>query len=80
MSKILDFNTIYKLNEYLKENGIDYTVHSAGACGGESAELRQVGDKEVSSDEICKVINEYLKEKFMQVAPIYDGAYDIKVI
>lgn len=80
MSKILDFNTIYKLNEYLKENDIDYTVHSAGACGGESAELRRVGDKEVSPEEICKVINEYLKDKFMQVAPIYEGAYEIKVI
>jgi len=80
MSKILDFNTIYKVNKYLKEKGIEYTVHSVGACGGESAELRQVGTKKVSSEKICEVINEYLKDKYMQVMPIYPEAYDIKVI
>jgi len=80
MAKILDFNTIYKLNEYLKEQAIPYTIHSVGACGKESVELRQIGNEVVSSQAICKVINTYLKDKYMQVVPIYEDAYVLKVV
>lgn len=78
MAKIIDMNMIFKINEYLKEAGIDYTLHSGGGCSGEVVELRQVGEKR-TPEEICIVINKYLEDKWMQVEPIFQGSYTIRV-
>ncbi|MDF9825818.1 hypothetical protein M2475_002204 [Breznakia sp. PF5-3] len=80
MSKVLDVNKMYQANQYLENKKIGYRLHSAGACGNEVVELRQTGDKKQTPEELCKVINEFLEPYFMQLVPIYEGSYDLKVV
>lgn len=79
MAKILDVMTIHEINEALKQQGIAYTLHSAGGCSGDVLELRNHG-KTISSKTLCEIINQLLKDRWIQVQPVVDGSYDIKVV
>lgn len=78
MAKILDMNMVYQINQFLKAEQIGYSLHCDGACGGEISELRQEGEA-MQSEAICEVINEFLKDKWMQVEPIKAGSYLLRV-
>lgn len=66
MSNIVHFNMIVEINQLLKDHNIDYSIHAVGGCTCSGLELRQDG-QEYPVDEIIKLINEYLSEKWMKV-------------
>lgn len=68
MSKVINFNQAVRINQLLKERGIEYTLHLHAGCAYCVPELVQEG-KEHSIDEIYKLMNEVLKEQFIKVKP-----------
>lgn len=79
MSQVLDVLKVLEINQLFKEKGIAYTLHSSGGCASCGLELR--GEKEaIPAEELCAIINEYLKDKWIQVESIEKGSYFLKVI
>lgn len=68
MSKVINFNQAVRINQLLKERGIEYTLHLHAGCAYCVPELVQEG-KEHSIDEIYELMNEVLKEQFIKVKP-----------
>lgn len=68
MSKVINFNQAVRINQLLKERGIEYTLHLHAGCAYCVPELVQEG-KELSIDEIYELMNEVLKEQFIKVKP-----------
>lgn len=68
MSKVINFNQAVRINQLLKERGIEYILHLHAGCAYCVPELVQEG-KEHSIDEIYKLMNEVLKEQFIKVKP-----------
>lgn len=77
MGKVINFNQAVKINQLLKERGIEYTLHLHAGCAYCVPELVQDG-KEHSIDEIYDIMNEVLKEQFIKVKP--DGLNPLNVI
>lgn len=77
MGKVINFNQAVKINQRLKERGIEYTLHLHAGCAYCVPELVQDG-KEHSIDEIYDIMNEVLKEQFIKVKP--DGLNPLNVI
>lgn len=68
MSKVINFNQAVRINQLLKERGIEYTLHLHAGCAYCVPKLVQEG-KEHSIDEIYELMNEVLKEQFIKVKP-----------
>jgi len=66
MVHVVDFNMIVDINQLLKSQGIEYSIHSIGGCASCGLELRQDGE-EYHIDEIIKIINDYLSQKWLKV-------------
>lgn len=66
--KMLDFNQVNAVNLMLRDKGIEYTMHLLGACACEGVILTQEGEAH-SIDDICALINELFKDKFVRVRP-----------
>ena len=63
---VVNFNDVVAINKRLKDNNIDYTIHSDSGCTCSGVTLRQEG-KVTPRHEILKVINDYLYLHFMEV-------------
>lgn len=59
---VIDFNMLVEINEILKKEHIEYSLHSVGGCAMCGVELRQDGQK-YDVQKIVIIINEYLKNK-----------------
>lgn len=68
MGKVINFNQATRINQLLKEKGIDYTLHLHAGCAYCVPQLVQNG-KEHAIDEIYEIMNEVLKEQFISVVP-----------
>ncbi|NBK97425.1 MAG: hypothetical protein EOM50_05320 [Erysipelotrichia bacterium] len=77
MVKIINFNQAAKINQLLKEKGIEYTLHLHAGCAYCVPVLVQDG-KEHDLSEIYAVMNGVLKEQFIKVEP--DGLNPLNVI
>lgn len=77
MSKIINFNQATRINQLLKEKGIEYSLHLHAGCAYCVPELVQEG-KEHCIDEIYALMNEVLKDQFIKVHP--DGLNPLNVI
>ncbi len=62
----LHFNLIFEVNQLLRKEGFDYTLHSIGGCTSCGAELRCHGKSE-DIDTIVKLMNDYLKKYFLRL-------------
>ena len=60
MNNVVNFKMILEINQLLKENNIEYSIHGVGGCTCCGLELRQEG-KSYPTDKILEVINGYLK-------------------
>lgn len=68
MASVVDFNMMVAINELLKSNGVEYSIHAVGGCTCAGLRLRQDG-KEYPVENILTMINEYLGSKWMKVIP-----------
>lgn len=60
MNNVVNFKMILEINQLLKENNIEYSIHGVGGCTCCGLEVRQEG-KSYPTDKILEVINGYLK-------------------
>ena len=63
---VIDFNTLYAINQLLKERNIPCSLHSVGGCASCGLALEKEDDT-YSSEEIVAVINQFLKSKWLKV-------------
>lgn len=66
MNSVVNFKMILEINQLLKENNIEYSIHGVGGCTCCGLEVRQEGN-ECSIDRIIKVMNDYLKNHWIYV-------------
>ena len=66
MNNVVNFKMILEINQLLKENNIEYSIHGVGGCTCCGLELRQEG-KSYPTDKILEVINGYLKNHWIYV-------------
>ena len=62
----IDFNMLVEINQLLKSNNMDYSLHAIGGCSCCGVELRQDG-KEREINVVIDFINDYLKNKWMRI-------------
>ena len=70
MNNVVHFNMILEINQLLKENNIEYSIHGVGGCTCCGLELRQEG-KSYPTDKILEVINGYLKNHWIYFPMIF---------
>ena len=63
---VIDFNMLVEINEMLKREHIEYSLHSVGGCAICGVELRQDG-QEYDTNKIVKMINAYLENKKLYI-------------
>lgn len=61
MNNVVHFNMILEINQLLKENNIEYSIHGVGGCTCCGLELRQDG-KSYSTENILEIINGMFKK------------------
>ena len=66
MNNVVHFNMILEINQLLKENNIEYSIHGVGGCTCCGLELRQDG-KSHPTDKILEIINGSLKNHWIYV-------------
>lgn len=66
MTNVVHFNMILEINQLLKENNIEYSIHGVGGCTCCGLELRQDG-KIYPTDKILEIINDSLKNHWIYV-------------
>ena len=66
--KTISIFQVQDINTLLKEHLYDYHLKLRDACGSQSLYLECHG-KTVPIDELCNLINDYLKNEYLQVIP-----------
>lgn len=79
MATVVHFNMLVEINQLLKDNGIEYSIHSIGACTCAGLRLRQDG-KSYPLQKIIDLINRYLENKWMKVIPKDDDPSYLQVV
>lgn len=79
MIDTVDFNMILELNRFLKKEGYDYSVHSIGGCASCGLNLRCEGE-ESDLEDVMKVINDFLKKKWLKAVPSLEDSYTLGII
>lgn len=79
MANVVNFNMVVEINQLLKSQGIEYSIHSVGGCTCAGLSLRQDG-KEHDLNDVIKVINEYLDSKWMQVIASEDDLLMLNIV
>lgn len=72
----IHFNHIFEINQILKKNHIDYTLHSNGGCSSCGVHLICEGEEKNIHD-IIYIINDYLKDKWLKVRYSHDLYLDV---
>lgn len=75
----VDFNMILELNRLLKKKGYDYSVHSISGCASCGLNLRCEGEERDLGD-VMKVINDFLKTKWLKAVPSLEDSYTLGII
>lgn len=75
----VDFNMILELNRLLKKKGYDYSVHFIGGCASCGLNLRCEGEERDLGD-VMKVINDFLKTKWLKAVPSLEDSYTLGII
>lgn len=66
--RTLSIFDVQDINSLLKEKQFDYILKLKDACGNQAISLECTG-KESPIQDICDVINVFLKTKYIQVSP-----------
>lgn len=72
----LHFNLIHEINQLLKQNHIDYVLHSHSGCTSCGVYLECVG-KECEIQKIVDIMNEYLKSKWLRVEVMIENHLNV---
>lgn len=71
---VVHFNMVVEINQLLKRQGIEYSLHALGGCTCVGLTLRQDG-KAFPLEKIIELINCYLKDQWMKVRQDEDNEY-----
>lgn len=74
--KIISIFQVQDINKLLKENNYDYILKLNDVCGSQSLTL-QCNGKTTDIDELCKLINNYLKNDYLSVTPGLINPYNL---
>lgn len=66
--KNLSIFDVQDINTLLKDNQLDYILKLKDTCGNQAISLECVGEK-ANIENICDLINIFLKKKHIQVRP-----------
>lgn len=66
--KTISIFQVQDINKLLKDHQYDYILKLRDACGSQSLYLECTGKKS-NIDELCTLINEFLKKEYLQVVP-----------
>lgn len=77
--KTISIFQVQDINTLLKEHQYDYTLKLRDACGSQSLYLQCTG-KETNIDQLCSLINDYLKHEYLQVVPGTINPYNLSLI
>lgn len=66
--KTISIFQVQDINKLLKENNYDYILKLNDACGSQSLTLQSNGNT-ADIDELCELINNYLKNDYLKVVP-----------
>ena len=72
----LHFNLIHEINQLLKQNHIDYVLHSYSGCTSCGVYLECIGEK-CEIQKIVDIINEYLKSKWLRVEVMIENHLNV---
>ena len=74
--KTISIFQVQDINNLLKERQFDYILKLRDACGSQSLYLECTGE-ETDINILCKVINELLKNDYLQVIPGTINPYNL---
>lgn len=66
--KTISIFQIQEINNILKEKNYDYTLKLHDTCGSQSLYLQCKGN-ECDINELCNIINDYLKPHYLEIKP-----------
>jgi len=64
MTGVVDFNMIVEINELLKSQNMEYSLHSIGGCASCGVKIRCDG-QEQPLEKVIEIVNGYLSQKFL---------------
>lgn len=77
--KTISIFQVQDINNLLKKYQYDYILKLRDACGSQSLYLECTG-KEADINELCNLINDYLKHEYLQVSPGLINPYNLSLI
>ncbi|WP_278854038.1 RDAC family protein [Thomasclavelia spiroformis] len=77
--KTISIFQVQDINNLLKQKNYDYTLKLHDACGSQSLFLQCHGNN-CDINELCDVINDYLKNDYIKVFPGSINPYNIIII
>lgn len=66
--KTISIFQVQEINNLLKQNNYDYILKLHDTCGNQSLFLQCTG-KSTDINELCNIINNYLKNEYLEVLP-----------
>ncbi len=66
--KTISIFQVQNINDLLKQKNYDYTLKLCDTCGSQSLYLQCTG-KSTNIDELCSIINIFLKNEYLEVIP-----------
>ena len=76
--KTISIFQVQDINNLLKQKNYDYTLKLHDACGSQSLFLQYHGSS-CDINELCDVINDYLKKDYLKVHPGSINPYNISI-
>ena len=74
--KTISIFQVQDINNLLKQKNYDYILKTHDACGSKSLFLQCTGN-DADINELCSIINEFLKNEYLEVAPGIINPYNL---
>lgn len=74
--KTISIFQVQNINNLLKQKNLDYILKLRDTCGSQSLYLQCTG-KSADIDELCSIINEFLKNEYLEVIPGTINPYNL---
>ena len=74
--KTISIFQVQDINNLLKQKNYDYILKLRDTCGSQSLFLQCIGN-DADINELCSIINEFLKNEYLEVAPGIINPYNL---
>lgn len=74
--KTISIFQVQNINNLLKQKNYDYILKLRDTCGSQSLYLQCTGEN-TDIDELCNIINEFLKTEYLEVIPSTIDPYNL---